>query len=60
MKHLKHWLKTMLKSKLNIEAVKYFLTASAIAFIALGVIRGEVNVVLRKSIRICLECIGIG
>lgn len=28
--------------------------------IALGVIRGEHNVVLEKAVRICLECIGIG
>lgn len=25
-----------------------------------GIYRGEVNVVLQKAIRICLECIGIG
>lgn len=27
---------------------------------ALGVYRGEVDTVLRKAVRICLECIGIG
>ncbi|MGI6256729.1 MAG: CD1871A family CXXC motif-containing protein [Anaerovoracaceae bacterium] len=31
-----------------------------IAFIALGIVRGEVDVVLRQAITICLECIGIG
>lgn len=25
-----------------------------------GVYRGEVNVVLAKSVKICMECIGIG
>ena len=32
----------------------------AAGFIVLGVNRGEVLVVLRKAINICLECIGIG
>ena len=31
-----------------------------IAFILLGVYRGEVAVVLKKAVYICLECIGIG
>lgn len=32
----------------------------AAGFIALGVWRGEVAVVLTKAINICLECIGLG
>lgn len=32
----------------------------ALAFIAIGVSRGDAAVVLRKAIRICLECIGVG
>ena len=32
---------------------------AAAACIALGVSRGEVSIVLRKAIRICLECIGV-
>lgn len=31
-----------------------------IAFIALGIVRGEVDLVLRQAITVCLECIGIG
>jgi hypothetical protein len=34
--------------------------AIGIAFIVIGVSRGEAATVLMKAIRICLECIGIG
>ena len=29
-------------------------------FLAIGVWRGEAEVVLRKSVTICMECIGLG
>lgn len=32
----------------------------SILLIANGITRGEVQVVITKAIRICLECIGIG
>ncbi|WP_297392569.1 CD1871A family CXXC motif-containing protein [uncultured Peptoniphilus sp.] len=38
----------------------YAMLALSIAFIILGVYRGEVDTVLSKAIRICLECVGIG
>ena len=34
--------------------------AVSLALIGLGVQRGEMDVVLRKAVNLCLECIGIG
>ena len=34
--------------------------AVALIFIAIGIIREEYLVVLKKAVNICLECIGIG
>ena len=36
-----------------------FALFAAIAMIILGVWRGEAAVVLKKAVRICLECIGV-
>lgn len=36
------------------------LTSIALLFLAIGVWRGEEQVVLRKAINICMECIGLG
>ncbi|MGI6731079.1 MAG: CD1871A family CXXC motif-containing protein [Anaerovoracaceae bacterium] len=33
---------------------------AGLLFVALGIYQGEVGIVLRKAIHICLECIGIG
>lgn len=33
---------------------------AGIAFVAVGVTRGEVAVVLQKAVVICMECIGLG
>ncbi|WP_334293993.1 CD1871A family CXXC motif-containing protein [Anaerosacchariphilus polymeriproducens] len=32
----------------------------AVAFICLGVYRGESYTVLSKAIKLCMECVGIG
>lgn len=34
--------------------------ACGIALMLIGIVRGEVAVVLKKAVNICLECIGIG
>ncbi|WMJ90521.1 CD1871A family CXXC motif-containing protein [Anaerocolumna sp. MB42-C2] len=36
------------------------LSLSGIFMMAMGVMRGEVEIVFSKAIHICLECIGIG
>jgi hypothetical protein len=36
------------------------LMATGAAMIVLGILSGELTVILSKAIRICLECIGIG
>lgn len=36
------------------------LLALAAVFIVLGISRGEVSIVLKKAVNICLECIGLG
>lgn len=46
------------KNALHILQIAVVLTAAS--FIAYGVSRGEVAVVLQKAINICLECIGLG
>lgn len=41
-------------------ATRILLLVAGVAFILLGIYRKEVAEVFKKSIRICLECIGIG
>lgn len=45
------------KTKRIFQTVGFALAA---AFLAYGVSRGEVGIVLTKAVNICLECIGLG
>ena len=36
------------------------LILAAVLFLVLGVWRGETEIVLRKAVNICMECIGLG
>lgn len=36
------------------------LLAAGIAMLCFGIARGELDLVLGKAIRVCLECVGIG
>ena len=44
----------------NNKTIPLLLVGAGLAFIVLGVYRGEVAIVFTKAVRICLECIGIG
>lgn len=45
---------------LHIHILRAAAIAVALGFIIIGVSQGDAAVVLRKAIRICLECIGVG
>lgn len=42
------------------RAARHIAAIAALAFIAYGIFRGEMAVVLNKAVHICLECIGLG
>ncbi len=37
-----------------------FLLVAGLAFVLVGILRGEAAVVLSKAIKLCMECVGIG
>lgn len=50
----------MVNSEKMEKELQILLLAMAVAFIIVGIARGEQLTVLKKAVRICLECIGIG
>lgn len=50
----------MRKTKYLLPAMRILICITAAAFILIGVTRGEVALVLKKAVNICLECIGLG
>ena len=42
------------------KATQVFLLAAGMVFFLIGIFRGEAAVVLSKSIKLCMECVGIG
>lgn len=42
-----------------VQLLRIFVILAALGCIALGISRGEAAIVLKKAIRICLECIGV-
>lgn len=47
-------------SFLRRNRISLLLIAVAVLFLALGVWRDETQVVYRKAVNICMECIGLG
>ncbi|MEA5059049.1 hypothetical protein SDC9_120761 [bioreactor metagenome] len=44
----------------TIPVVRAAILVAALVFIAIGILREEHLIVLKKAIAICLECIGVG
>ena len=41
-------------------AVQILYIAAGVVLVCFGVLRGEVDTVFSKAIKLCLECVGIG
>lgn len=49
-----------MRKQQKINVIRYGLMFLSFLFIFVGIKNKEMNAVLQKAIRICLECIGIG
>ncbi|MBQ9062755.1 MAG: thioredoxin [Eubacterium sp.] len=45
---------------LHSDKLKVLLLAGAVAMCIFGAVTGEADVVFRKAVNICMECIGLG
>lgn len=43
-----------------LAALRILLLCTAAVFLFIGISRGEVGIVLKKAVNLCLECIGLG
>lgn len=50
----------MNKVKVNKKGYSVYLMILGVVLMTLGIFRNEIVMVLQKSTKICLECIGIG
>ncbi|MBQ7636970.1 MAG: thioredoxin [Lachnospiraceae bacterium] len=48
------------RKKITVNLIRIIALLLAVSFILIGIYRGEHGEVLRKAVKICLECIGIG
>lgn len=49
--------KSKIKKKIAMQVI---LLGCGVAVLCLGIWRGEIDIVLSKAVRLCLECVGIG
>lgn len=52
-----HW-PALLRAALSL--FQFLALLVAVAFIAYGISRGELPVLFKKAVRVCMECIGLG
>lgn len=49
-----------MREEVRINIIRVAIIFAAIAFIVVGIRRGEAGEIMRKAVMVCLECIGIG
>ena len=46
--------------KIDKKTIRNLIFVTSLVFMVYGAIRGEVDTVFHKAVKLCLECIGIG